>query len=127
MSPWLKIGVCNCVIVHFQPIGPISKEATEKCPYRFQYNIVLIFFFLLELTATKDYIETLKEESSKKQADSSPAGIWQDLESLIYFQSDGDGVGEGREKLLSTNSKEILGMILLIGSYKSDLCLSLYF
>lgn len=78
MSPQLKIGVCNCITVHFQPVGPISKEATEKRPSGFQYNIVLIFF-LLELTATKDYIETSKEESSKKQADSSSAGIWQDL------------------------------------------------
>lgn len=34
----------NCVTVHFQPVGPISKEATEKCPYGFQYNIVLICF-----------------------------------------------------------------------------------
>lgn len=75
MSPQLKIRVCNCVTVHFQPVGPISTEATEKCPYGFQRNIELIFFPLLELTATKDYIETSKEESSKKQADSSPAGI----------------------------------------------------
>lgn len=109
MSPQLKTGVCNCITVHFQPVGPISKEATEKRPSGFQYNIVLIFFFLLELTATKDYIETSKEESSKKQADSSSAGIWQDLEDLIYFHSDGDGVGGGEREVIKYRFKRDLG------------------
>ena len=108
MSPQLKTGVCNCIMVHFQPVDPISKEATEKCPYGFQYNIVLIFF-LLELTAIKDYIETLKEKSSKKWADSSPAGFWQHLELLIYFHSDGDLMGGGEREIIKYRLKEDLG------------------
>lgn len=105
----MKTGVCNCVTVHFQPVGPISKEAAEICPYGFQYNIVLVFFFLLELTATKDYIETSKEESSKKQADCSSAGIWQDLEVLIYFHSDGDRVGGGEREVIKHRFRRNLG------------------
>lgn len=33
---------------------------------------------------------------------------------------------EGREKSLSTDSKDTLRMIVLVGSFKSDLCLSLH-
>lgn len=71
-----------------------------------QYSVDI---FPFRVTATKDYIETVKEKSSKKWADSSPAGFWQPLALLIYFQSDGDVMGGGEREIIKYRLKEDLG------------------